>query len=183
MTKELDTLEMTHVEKISLPKQVKDWMLEQIHRITDNVQVYNIDANLSLSLYESDGTGEWVEKNLGDLPAQKGMWISLVPLSNIMPWQKRPAGESVLVVRGKTAKLPDKMHPFMISNLSNQPLQMGFYEHWKGFSYMDEGKQMWNSSLNKGSVITLGLWRYTDMTDGLFDYHFEFWMNDVQKFF
>jgi hypothetical protein len=177
-------LELNQVRNLNIPAQVQNWMIEQLHQKTDNLQIYNIDAILSLSLYESDGKNGWIEKPLGDLPSKKSLWLKVVPLSNIMPWQVRPAGESVLVARGKSIKQgKNSMAPFMISNMSHQFLHMGLFEPWNGFSYNGGCKQIWSGLLQKGAACTHGFWAAWNKNSNIWDYHFEYWMHDERLFF
>lgn len=80
-------------------RRMPEWLRQQLHLATDNVHIQNTGQTpISLSLYKWDGK-TWAEQSLGDLATSDTMWITLTPLSAIFPWQTRPTGESVLVVR------------------------------------------------------------------------------------
>lgn len=114
-------------------KKMPDWILEQLHLATDNVHIQNTSQNpITLSLYEWDGK-TWAEQQLGDLAKSETMWITLTPLSAVFPWQTRPTGESVLVVR--VAKPQEGQSTFWrVDNVHHLWLHTGVYSPRACFS-------------------------------------------------
>ena len=159
---------------MTVPKRVREWMLEQLHLTTDNLHIHNMGQSvLLLSLYTWNSRS-WDEKSIGKLEPTDHQWITLSPLSAVFPWQQRPTGESVLVVRVDEESLPeirpDLASLWRVDNVHNLPLQMAIYEPSNSFSRNAPNKLWYTKTLGKGNQDT-GMLQ-------LGDTHWEYWFED-----
>jgi hypothetical protein len=135
----MEQVEFAH-SRHDLTEPVKAWLLAQLHLATDNFHVRNYHHSnpIQLRLYVSDGHGDWLDKDLGDLAPGDDRWLTITPLTFPMA-TGYPTGESVLVM---TQEKPDpkQLDLVFIDNVYSLPLNYAGYAEERGFSRSSGGK-------------------------------------------